>query len=70
MDGNRRGWKCIRILEFTKWKNIVELKKDDALEGDNDIKNTIPSHLGAFILSKIKRITENFIQKKTDFIIL
>ena len=27
---------------------IVKLKKDDGLKGDNDVKSTFQSHLGAF----------------------
>ena len=52
------------VLDYWKLTNgnyIVKLKKDNALEGDNDVKNTLPSHLGAFILSNSKRIMNNFI---------
>ena len=38
---------------------IVKMRKDDGLDCDNDVKNTIPCHLGAFLLSKIKRIMNN-----------
>ena len=27
--------------------NIVKIKKDDGLDDDNDVKNVLPSHLGA-----------------------
>ena len=42
------------VLDYWRLPNgnyIVKLKKDDGLEGDNDVKNTVPSHVGAFILS-------------------
>ena len=39
---------------------IVKLKKDNGLDGDNDVKKTLPSQLGAFILSNCKRIMNNF----------
>ena len=42
------------VIIYSKLPNgnyIVKIKKDDGLEGDNDAKNTLPSHLGAFILS-------------------
>ena len=43
------------------------MKKDDGLEGDNDVKNTLPSHLGAFILSISERIMNNFIREINGF---
>ena len=46
---------------------LVKLKKDDGLDGDNDVKNTLPSHLGAFILSNSKRIMINFIREINGF---
>ena len=57
---------------FDCWKlpngnYIVKVKKDDGLESDNDVKNTIPSHLGAFILSNSKRIMNNFIREINGF---
>ena len=58
------------VLDHWKLPNgnyIVKLKKDDGLEGDNDVKNTLPSHLGAFILSISKRIMNNFIREITGF---
>ena len=39
------------VLDYWKLpngKNIAELKKDDGLDDDCDIKNKLPSHLGAF----------------------
>ena len=58
------------VLDYWKLPNgnyIVKFRKDDGLEGDNDVKNTLPSHLGAFILSNIKRIMNNFIRKINGF---
>ena len=58
------------VLDYWKLPNgnlIVKLKKDDGLEGDNDVKNTLPSHLGAFILSNSKRIMNNFIREINGF---
>ena len=58
------------VLDYWKLpngKHIVKLKKDDGLEGDNDVKNTLPSHLGAFILSNSKRIMNNFIREINGF---
>ena len=39
-------------LEYWKLPNgiyIRKIKKDDGLDGDNDMKNTFPTHLGASI---------------------
>ena len=47
------------VLHYWSLSNgnyIVKMKKDDGSDGDNDEKNTIPSHLGSFILSIRKRI--------------
>ena len=58
------------VLDYWRLPNgnyIVKLKKDDGLEGDNDVKNTLPSHLGAFILSNSKRIMNNFIREINGF---
>ena len=46
---------------------IVKLRKDDGLDGDNDTKKTLPSHLGAFILSNSERIMNNFIKENNGF---
>ena len=54
-------------MEFTKWDIYGETKQDDRLESDNDIKNALPSHLGAFILSKSKRNMINFIREMNGF---
>ena len=42
------------------------MKKDDGLDDDN-VKNTLPAHLGAFILSNSKRIMINFIREIDGF---
>ena len=37
------------VLDYWKSPNgiyIIKLKKDDGLEDDYDVKNTLPSHLG------------------------
>ena len=34
-------------------KNVVKMKKDEGLDDDCDIENTLSGHLGAFILSNI-----------------
>ena len=50
MDGNRIRRKCIRLLEISKRKIYFKYKKDDGLDSDNDdVKNTLPLHLGAFL---------------------
>ena len=39
------------VLEYRKLLNrsyILKLRSDDGLDGDNDVKNTLPSYLGAF----------------------
>ena len=58
------------VLDYWKLPNgnyIVKLKKDDGLDGDNDVKNTLPRHLGAFILSNSKRIMNNYIREVNGF---
>ena len=58
------------MLDYWKLPNgnyIVKLKKDGVLEGDNDVKNTLPSQLGAFILSNSKRIMNKFIREINGF---
>ena len=56
-------------MEITKRYLYSEIKKDDGLDKDCDIKKTLPGLLGAFILSNSKRIMNIFIEKKTDFLI-
>ena len=46
---------------------IVKVKKDDGLDDDCDIKNTLPAQLGAFILGIRKRKTNNFIREINGF---
>ena len=58
------------VLDYWKLPNgnyIVKLEKDDGLESNNDVKNTLPSHLGAFILSNSKRIMDKFIREINGF---
>ena len=46
---------------------IVKTKKDDGLDDDCHIKNTLPAGLGAFILSNSKRIMINYIREIDGF---
>ena len=46
---------------------IVKMRKDEALDDDGDIKNILPAHLGAFILSNSKRIMNTFIREINGF---
>ena len=58
------------VLDYWKLTNgnyIVRMKKDDGLDDDCDIKNTLPAVLGAFILSNSKRIMNNFIREINGF---
>ena len=58
------------VLDYWKLPNgnyIVKLKKDDGLEGDNDVKITLPSHIGGSILSNRKRIMNKFIRENNGF---
>ena len=58
------------VLDYWKLTNgnyIVKMKKDDGLDDDCDIKNTLPAVLGAFILSNSKRIMNNFIREINGF---
>ena len=58
------------VLDYWKLPNgnyIVMMKKDDGLDDDCDIKNTLPAVLGAFILSNSKRIMNNFIREIFGF---
>ena len=45
------------------------MKKDDGLDDDYDIKNTLPAVLGAFILSNSKRIMNKFVREINGFCI-
>ena len=58
------------VLDYWRLPNgnyIVKLKKDDGLDDDCDIKNTLPAVLGAFILSNSRRIMNKFISKINGF---
>ena len=44
-DDNVSDYSKLRKENF-----IVKFKKDDGSDGDDDVKNTLLSHLGAFIL--------------------
>ena len=58
------------ILDYWKLPNgnyIVKMKRDDGLDDDCDIKNTLPAVLGAFILSNSKRIMNNFNREINGF---
>ena len=58
------------VLDYWKLPTgnyIVKMKKDDGLDDGCDIKNTLPSVLGAFILSNSKRIMDNFIREINGF---
>ena len=48
---------------------IVKMKIDTVLDDDCDIKNTMPFHLGAFVLSNSRRIMNSFIREKDGFCI-
>ena len=54
-------------MEITKQELNSKIKIKYGLEEDNDIKNTLPSLLGAFILSNSKRIMNNFIREINGF---
>ena len=54
------------MLDYWKLPNgnyIVKLRKNDGLEGDNDVKITLPSPLGAFILCNSNRNINNFVRE-------
>ena len=46
---------------------IVNIERDDGLDDDCEVKNTLPAHLGAFILSNRKKIMNNFFRKEDGF---
>ena len=54
-------------MGIIKWKFYSETKKDDGLDGDNDVKDTLPSHFGAFILCNSKRTMNIFIRRINGF---
>ena len=58
------------VLEYWKIPNgnyIVKMKKDDGLDYDSDVKNTLPAVFGAFILNNSKRNMNNFIREINGF---
>ena len=57
----------IEYWKIPKGIYIVEMKNDDGLNGDYRVKITLPSHLGAFILSNSERIINNFIREINGF---
>ena len=67
------GWKenmlimCPDYWRLGKGKYIVKKRKDEGLDGNNDIKK-LPSLLKAFILTKNKTIM--IIQKSTAFTLI
>ena len=58
------------VIDYWKLPNgnyIVKMKKDDGLDDDCDIKNTLPAVLGAFIIANSRRIMNNFIREINGF---
>ena len=58
------------VLDYWKLPNgnyIVKFIKDDGLDCDDDVKNTLPSLLGAFILSNCKRNMNKIIREINRF---
>ena len=58
------------VLDYWKLPNgnyIVKMKKDDGLDDDCDITNTLPAVLGAFILANSRRIVNEFIREINGF---
>ena len=59
-----------RVLDYQKinyGKNIVEMKDDEGLQDEVKKVNTMPLHLGAFVLSNKKRIMNSFIHAIDGF---
>ena len=54
-------------MEITKRKLYTKIEKGNGLEGHNDVKNLLPSHLRAFMLSSHKRIMNRFIKEINGF---
>ena len=58
------------VLDYWKLPNgnyIVKMKKDDGLDDDCEIKNTLLAVLGAFILANSRRIMNKFIREINGF---
>ena len=53
-----------KVLDYQKinhGKNVVKMRDDERLQDEVKNVNTMPLHLGAFVLSNSKRIKNNFI---------
>ena len=48
-------------------ENFSGLKQDEGLECQTDLKNTMPAHLGSFVLNNSRRIMNNFAPEKNGF---
>ena len=58
------------VLDYWRLPNgnyILKVKRDDGLDDDCDIKNTLPAVLGTFILSNSKRVMNNFMREINGF---
>ena len=58
------------VLDYWKLPNgnyFVKMKKDDGLDDDCDIKNSLPAVLGAFILGYSRRVSNKFIRQINRF---
>ena len=58
------------VLDYWKLPNekyFVKIKKDDGLDDDCDIKNTLPAVLGSFSLANSRRISNKFIREINGF---
>ena len=58
------------VLDYWRLPNgnyIEKLKNDDGLDGDNDVKNTLPSPLGVLKLSNSRRIVMSFVREINGF---
>ena len=53
--------------QLSNENHMVKMKEDDGIDDDCDIKNTLPAHLRAFILSNSKRIMKKYIRKIEGF---
>ena len=54
-------------MEISKRKFYSRNEKSDGLEGHNDVKISLPSHLRAFILSSHKRIMNRIVKEINGF---
>ena len=53
--------------KLPKGNYIVKMKKDDGLDDDCDIKNTLPAVMGAFVLGNSRRFMKKFIRELKGF---